>query len=82
MVIPPVLGEALLDVMDIIQNGFGSAMSGISPVALIVGFIAAFITGCLACKWMINVVKKGKLIWFAVYCLIVGIFAIIYSQLC
>ena len=82
MVIPPVLGEALLDVMDIIQNGFGSAMSGISPVALIVGFIAAFITGCLACTWMINVVKKGKLIWFAVYCLIVGIFAIIYSQLC
>ena len=82
MVIPPVLGEALLDVMDIIQNGFGSAMSGISPVTLIVGFIAAFITGCLACKWMINVVKKGKLIWFAVYCLIVGIFAIIYSQLC
>lgn len=82
MVIPPVLGEALLDVMDIIQNGFGSAMSGISPVALIVGFIAAFITGCLACKWMINVVKKGKLIWFAVYCLIVGILAIIYSQLC
>lgn len=82
MVIPPVLGEALLDVMDIFQNGFSSAMSGISPVALIVGFIAAFITGCLACKWMINVVKKGKLIWFAVYCLIVGIFAIIYSQLC
>ena len=82
MVIPPVLGEALLDVMDIFQNGFGTAMSGISPVALIVGFIAAFITGCLACKWMINVVKKGKLIWFAVYCLIVGIFAIIYSQLC
>jgi undecaprenyl-diphosphatase len=82
MVIPPVLGEALLDVMDIFQNGFGTAMNGISPVALIVGFIAAFITGALACKWMINVVKKGKLIWFAVYCVIVGIFAIIYSQLC
>ena len=82
MVIPPVLGEALLDVMNIFQNGFGTAMNGISPVALIVGFIAAFITGAMACKWMINVVKKGKLIWFAVYCLIVGIFAIIYSQLC
>ena len=82
MVIPPVLGEALLDVKDIAEQGFSTAMSSISPVALIVGFIAAFITGCVACKWMINVVKKGKLIWFAVYCLIVGIFAIIYSQLC
>ena len=79
MVIPPVLGEALLDVKDIAEQGFGTAMDGISPVALIVGFLAAFITGCLACKWMINVVKKGKLIWFAIYCLIVGILAIIFS---
>ena len=77
MVIPPVLGEALLDVKDIAEQGFSTAMSGISPVALIVGFIAAFVTGCLACKWMINIVKKGKLIWFAIYCLIVGILAII-----
>lgn len=79
MVIPPVLGEALLDVKDIAEQGFSTAMSGISPVALIVGFIAAFVTGCLACKWMINIVKKGKLIWFAVYCLIVGILAIIFG---
>ena len=79
MVIPPVLGEALLDVMDIAKQGFGTAMDGISPMALIVGFLAAFITGCAACKWMINIVKKGKLIWFAVYCLIVGILAIILS---
>lgn len=82
MVIPPVLGEALLDVKDIVEVGFSEAMGGISPIALIVGFLAAFITGAIACKWMINVVKKGKLIWFAVYCLIVGLFAIIYSQLC
>lgn len=82
MVIPPVLGEALLDVKDVVEVGFSEAMGGISPIALIVGFLAAFITGAIACKWMINVVKKGKLIWFAVYCLIVGLFAIIYSQLC
>jgi undecaprenyl-diphosphatase len=82
MVIPPVLGEALLDVKDVVEVGFSEAMGGISPVALIVGFLAAFLTGAMACKWMINVVKKGKLIWFAVYCLIVGLFAIIYSQLC
>lgn len=79
MVIPPVLGEALLDVKEIAEQGFSTAMDGISPVALLVGFIAAFVTGCLACKWMINIVKKGKLIWFAVYCLIVGLLAIIFS---
>lgn len=79
MVIPPVLGEALLDVKDIAEQGFSTAMDGISPVALIVGFIAAFVTGCLACKWMINIVKRGKLIWFAVYCVIIGILAIIFG---
>jgi undecaprenyl-diphosphatase len=81
MVIPPVLGEALLDVMDIADKGFSTAMDGISPAALIIGFLAAFITGCAACKWMINIVKKGKLIWFAVYCVIIGILAIVLSQL-
>ena len=79
MVIPPVLGEALLDILKIAKQGFGAAMDGISPLSLVVGFLAAFVTGCLACKWMINIVKKGKLIWFAVYCLIVGILAIIFG---
>ena len=77
MVIPPVLGEALLDVKDMFEVGVSEAMGGISPLALIVGFLAAFITGCFACKWMINLVKKGKLVWFAVYCAIVGILAIV-----
>ena len=79
MVIPPVLGEALLDVKDMFEMGVSEAMGGISPLALIVGFLAAFITGCFACKWMVNLVKKGKLIWFAVYCFIVGGLAIIFS---
>ena len=79
MVIPPILGEALLDTKDILKVGFSEAMSGLSPVAAIVGFLAAFIFGCIACKWMINIVKKGKLIWFAVYCAIVGIVAIIFA---
>ena len=78
MVIPPILGEALLDVKDMIEVGFGEAMGGLSPVAAIVGFLAAFISGCFACKWMINLVKKGKLIWFAVYCVIIGVVAIIF----
>lgn len=79
MVIPPILGEALLDVKDIFEVGFTEAMNGISPVTAIVGFFAAFISGCFACKWMINVVKKGKLVWFAVYCAIVGVIAIVFA---
>lgn len=81
MVIPPILGEALLDIKDIAEVGFDSAMNGISPLALGLGFLAAFITGCLACQWMVNLVKKGKLVWFAVYCAIIGIFAITYACL-
>ena len=81
MVIPPILGEALLDVKDIAEVGFATAMNGISPLALGLGFLAAFVTGCLACRWMINIVKKGKLVWFAVYCAIIGIFAITYGCL-
>jgi undecaprenyl-diphosphatase len=79
MVIPPILGQALLDVKDMIEEGVEAAMAGISVSALIVGFVAAFITGCLACKWMINIVKKGKLIYFAIYCAIVGVATIIWQ---
>ena len=81
MVIPPILGEALLDIKDIAEVGFSTAMNGISPLALGLGFLAAFVTGCLACQWMVNLVKKGKLVWFAIYCAIIGIFAITYACL-
>lgn len=77
MVIPPILGEALLDLKDILEVGFAEAMSGLSPVAALVGFLAAFLFGCIACKWMINIVKKGKLVYFAIYCAIVGVLAIV-----
>lgn len=79
MVIPPILGEALLDMKDMAELGVSQAMAGLSPVALAVGFLAAFVSGCLACQWMVNLVKKGKLIWFAVYCAVVGIATIIFS---
>ena len=78
MVIPPILGEALLDGMDIV-NASATGASEISLLALIVGFLAAFISGCIACKWMVNLVKRGKLIYFAIYCAIVGIFTLITS---
>lgn len=77
MVIPPILGEALLDVMKMVK---GEDVTGsIETLPLIVGFVAAFVTGCLACKWMINIVKKGKLIWFAIYCAVIGLLAITFS---
>ena len=71
MVIPPILGEALLDGMKIVK-GAAAGTSDISVLSLVVGFLAAFISGCVACKWMINIVKKGKLIYFAIYCAIAG----------
>ncbi|MBR0363194.1 MAG: UDP-diphosphatase, partial [Alistipes sp.] len=49
---------------------------GISTAALAAGFIAAFVVGCLACRFMIDIVKRGKLVWFALYCAIVGVVAI------
>ena len=71
MVIPPILGVALLDGMKIVK-GAAAGTSDISVLSLVVGFLAAFISGCVACKWMINIVKKGKLIYFAIYCAIAG----------
>jgi len=69
MVLVPILGEALLDLL---KGDFSAAGSGISGVSLITGFVAAFVSGYAACSWMLNLVKKGKLIWFAVYCFVVG----------
>lgn len=82
MVIVPILGEALLDAKDLLFPDAEAVAavaeaSTISVGALIVGFLAAFISGCLACKWMLNIVKKGKLIWFAIYCAIVALVAIV-----
>lgn len=79
MVIPPILGEALLDVVKMIKGGAEAVTGDISAASLIVGFIAAFVSGCLACKWMINIVKRGKLVYFAIYCAIAGIATLIFN---
>ena len=79
MVIPPILGEALLETIDIFEKGIIASFGGISPTALIVGFLAAFLSGCAACKWMISIVRRGKLIYFAYYCLAIGIATVILS---
>ncbi len=72
MVLVPIMGANLLDIL----KGDMSANGGVGSTALIIGFLSAFISGLLACSWMINIVKRGKLIYFAVYCLIVGLTAI------
>lgn len=79
MAIPPILGMALLDVKKMCEVGVQEAMAGITPMALVIGFLAAFVVGCLACKLMINLVKKGKMIWFAAYCMVVGIAVVIWQ---
>ena len=73
MVIPPILGEALLNVVKAVKGGAEAAVGNLSMTALVVGFLAAFVSGCFACKWMIDIVKRGKLIYFAVYCAVVGL---------
>ena len=76
MVLIPILGEAFLELLDILS---GEVTSTLGIVPMIVGFLAAFITGCFACRFMIDIVRRQKLIYFAIYCLCVGVFAIIYG---
>ncbi len=71
MVLAPILGEMLLEVASG-EMVFGS----IGTLPLACGFLSAFVVGCLACRFMINIVNKGKLIWFAVYCALAGCIAI------
>ena len=75
MVILPILGATVLMLKDIATGE--SSIHGEDATILIVGFLGAFIAGLLACTWMINLVKKGKIQYFAYYCFLVGIIAII-----
>lgn len=86
MVIPPILGEALLDFKHIIAPSAEylaehAAAEPIGLLPLLVGFLAAFISGCFACKLMIALVKKCKLIYFAIYCAIIGCATLLYTIL-
>lgn len=73
MVLIPIIGANLLEIFSFES----AALEPTGIMALIAGFIAAFISGLAACKWMIKIVKKGKLTYFAAYCVIIGIFAIV-----
>ena len=73
MVLIPILGEAFLDLVKLLQ---GEIVSNLGIVPLLVGFVAAFVTGCLACKFMLEIVRRQKLVYFAIYCACAGLFAI------
>ena len=72
MVLIPILGEAFLDAV-----GGDFAASSVGGLQLAIGFVAAFISGLFACKVMIAIVKKARLRWFALYCVLVGLACII-----
>ncbi len=75
MVLIPILGENFLSLL----KSSSSVSGSIGSIPLLIGFITAFISGLLACKAMIKIVKNGKLIYFAIYCALVGIIAMFFS---
>jgi len=76
MVLLPIIGAGLLDILSFSSS---TSEAGIAAGSLVIGFLAAFISGYLACRWMINLIKKGNLYWFAIYCAIVGVISIIFA---
>lgn len=78
MVIIPILGEALLDLLKMVKTG-GESGGEVGATAMIIGFVTSFAVGCAACKWMIDLVKRGKLVWFAVYCVLMGIICLLWQ---
>jgi undecaprenyl-diphosphatase len=54
-------------------------MGSIGLMPCVVGFVTAFVVGCIACKWMINMVRRGNMVWFAAYCAIVGLICLIFG---
>ncbi len=75
MVLIPIIGA---NILDIAEYDF-SAEGQIGYLPLILGFLAAFISGLFACKWMIKIINQGKWIYFSIYCVVIGIIAILFS---
>jgi len=72
MVLVPIIGANLVEM----KSG-NITTEGTSFIIILIGFVTAFISGYFACKLMVNLVKKGNLIWFALYCVLVGIYSIL-----
>jgi undecaprenyl-diphosphatase len=76
MVVPLIFGKIG---KDLVSGNLNLQSSEIIPI--LIGFISAFISGLLACKWMISIVKRSKLSYFSIYCAIIGSVAIVYALL-
>ena len=76
MVLLPVIGTNFIE----IYSGDFSSKNPVGTLPLMIGFITAFISGLFACKWMLSVVRKGKLFYFAIYCVIVGLVALLFMH--
>ncbi len=72
MVLIPILGKSFLSLV-----GGDAAWSSVGTIPMAAGFLASFVVGVLACKFMINIIKRGKLIWFAYYCLFAAMFSFV-----
>lgn len=77
MVLPLILGATAKMYLD--ANAEGATSFSFDFLPLFVGFVAAFLSGLFACKWMIDFVRKAKLKYFSVYCTVVGLFVIFYT---
>lgn len=78
MVLVPIIGEQFLDLVKIL-TGDAVLGGGLSPVCLVTGFLAAFLSGLFACKVMIAIVRKARLTWFAIYCLVVSLLLLVFA---
>ena len=78
MVLPVIIGANLLELKDYFEAPAGTYTMSTGP--LVIGFIAAFLAGLAACQWMVAIVRRGKLYYFAIYCFIVGIIALLSTQ--
>jgi undecaprenyl-diphosphatase len=74
MVVPLIVGKIAKDIL-----GGELSVDNAEMFPMFIGFIAAFLSGLLACKWMLALVKKSKLYYFSGYCVVVGIIAIVYA---
>lgn len=78
MVLVPIIGEQFLSLLESL-TGEAAVGGGLDPVCLVVGFLSAFLSGLFACKLMIALVRKARLTWFAIYCLVVSLLLLIFA---
>ncbi len=77
MVILPIVAANFIDLL----GRESAASDAIGWFPLLVGFAAAFVSGLIACRWMLSIVRKGKLLYFGIYCLVIGTIAIIFGSI-